>query len=191
MKKSCVAQENPHYAPRLTLMFLLATRAKAYFATIGGGGLSTWGRLWATRRAPWPHEWLPRPHGRFSAFGLRDARKMRHVGNARKKDRNAPQTERPRGKPWATRRVLWPHEQLQRPHDGQLPRPHDRLLLRQNGCGQPDGSLSRKLGCYRVILGPYRETKGCYREILACYREMLGCYREILGCYRESWAAIE
>lgn len=92
MKKSCDAQKKPHYDSSDIVMFLPATRAKANFTTIGGGGLPPWGK-------PWPPDagcqgkLLSRPPGQFVAIWPRLLEKTLPVGNARKKDRNAPESK--------------------------------------------------------------------------------------------------
>ena len=73
-------------------MFLPATRAKANFTTIGGGGRPPMGK-------PWPPDagcqgtLLSRPLGQFLAFWPQLLEKTICVGNARKKDRNAPEAK--------------------------------------------------------------------------------------------------
>ncbi|KAG5523673.1 hypothetical protein RHGRI_030603 [Rhododendron griersonianum] len=92
MKQSCDAQKKGHCSFSDIIMFLPATRAKAKFATIGGGGLPPLGK-------PWPPDagchgtLLSRPLGQFLAFWPWLLVETRPVGNARKKDQNAPETK--------------------------------------------------------------------------------------------------
>lgn len=92
MKQSCDAQKKGHCTFSDIIMFLPATRAKAKFATIGGGGLPPLGK-------PWPPDagchgtLLSRPLGQFLAFWPWLLVETRPVGNARKKDQNAPETK--------------------------------------------------------------------------------------------------
>jgi hypothetical protein len=92
MRKCCDVRKKGHYDCSDTLMFLPATRAKANFTTIGGGGLPPLAR-------PWPPDagcqgkLLSRPLGQFLAFWPWLLEKTRPVGNARKKDPNAPEAK--------------------------------------------------------------------------------------------------
>ncbi|KAG5513018.1 hypothetical protein RHGRI_038593 [Rhododendron griersonianum] len=92
MKQSCDAQKKGHCTFSDIIMFLPATRAKAKFATIGWGGLPPLGK-------PWPPDagchgtLLSRPLGQFLAFWPWLLVETRPVGNARKKDQNAPETK--------------------------------------------------------------------------------------------------